>query len=102
MEARTELVLVNGGTITADWYIRDILAPHVIPFAQFIEKNCMLMQDNARPHTAGIVTEYLDDVKIQKMDWPSRSPDFNPIVHVWVMMGRKIRNRVPAPSNLEQ
>lgn len=62
----------------------------------------MLMQDNARPHTARIVTQYLDDVEIRKMDWPSRSPDLNPIEHVWDMMGRKIRNRVPAPSNLEQ
>ena len=62
----------------------------------------MLMQDNARPHTARIDTQYLDDVEIRKMDWPSRSPDLNPIEHVWDMMGRKIRNRVSAPSNLEQ
>jgi hypothetical protein len=42
----------------------------------------MLMHDNARPHIAQIVNEYLDAVEIHRMIWPARTPDLNPIEHV--------------------
>ena len=30
---------------------------------------------------------------IQTLDWPARSPDLNPIEHVWDMLGRNVRQR---------
>ena len=39
------------------------------------------MDDNARPHRAGVVNDYLEDEGIERLDWPSRSPDLNPIEH---------------------
>jgi transposase len=100
MEARTELVVVNGGAMTANRYIRDILEPHVVPFAPFIGNDSILMHDNARPHIAQIVNEYLDTVEIHHMIWPARSPNLNPIEHVWDMVGRRVKDRTPAPANL--
>jgi hypothetical protein len=94
MEARTELVVVNGGAMTANRYTRDILEPHVVPFALFIGNDSILMRDNARPHIAQIVNEYLDTVEKKK------SPDLNPIEHVWVMVGRRVKVRTPAPADL--
>jgi hypothetical protein len=78
MEARIELVVVNGGAMTADRYIRDILEPHVVPFDPFIGNDFMLMHDNARPHIAQIVNEYLGTVEIHRIIWPARDPDLNP------------------------
>ncbi|CAK1594700.1 unnamed protein product [Parnassius mnemosyne] len=31
------------------------------------------------------------------MPWPARSPDFNPIEHVWDNLKRCIRARIPVP-----
>jgi hypothetical protein len=45
-------------------YTRDILEPHVIPFALFIGKDFILMDDNACPHIAQIANEYLDTAEI--------------------------------------
>lgn len=36
------------------------------------------------------------------MDWPSRSPDLNPIEHMWDAIGRAVRGRLNSPETLEQ
>ncbi|GFX90208.1 hypothetical protein TNCV_2449831 [Trichonephila clavipes] len=33
------------------------------------------MDDNARPHLAVIVEEYLKGLGLERMEWPARSPD---------------------------
>lgn len=98
MEACTDLVFIDEGSLTAHRYIEEILADHIVPFAPFIGDNFVLMQDNARPHTARCVTEYLTEVGIIKMNWPACSPDGNPIEHVWDMLERRVRGRAVAPS----
>lgn len=100
--ARTDLVVIDGGSLTAHRYITDVLEPHVMPIAPFIGENFIFMHDNARPHTARIVKDYLNEVGIDQMEWPSRSPDMNPIEHVWDMIGRKVRQKNPAPRNVSE
>lgn len=40
-------------------------------------------QDNAPCHRAAKVIEYLEENDIQRLPWPARSPDLNPIENVW-------------------
>ncbi|UYV67084.1 hypothetical protein LAZ67_4003848 [Cordylochernes scorpioides] len=58
------------------------------------------MDDNARPHRARLVNEYLQSENIRRMDWPARSPNLNPIEHVWDALGRRIGARHPSPRTL--
>lgn len=98
--ARTDLVVFDRGSLTADRYILEVLEENVVPFAPFIGDGFVLMQDNARPHTALRTREYLNDVNIAVMEWPARSPDMNPIEHVWDLLKRGVKSRIPAPVTL--
>lgn len=91
LTGRTELVVINNGSLTAERYILEILDQHVMPFAPYIGQGFLLMQDNARPHVAGIVRNYLEEVGIDTMAWPARSPDLNPIENLWDTIGRRLR-----------
>ncbi|GBN31114.1 hypothetical protein AVEN_193846-1, partial [Araneus ventricosus] len=55
----------------------------------------ILMDDNARPHSALLVDEFLESEDIRRMDWPVRSPDLNPMEHVWDALGRATATRNP-------
>lgn len=101
LTGRTDLVVLNNGNLNAERYIVDILAEHVVPFAPYIGPHFLLMQDNARPHTAQVVRNYLQEVGVGTMAWPARSPDLNPIEHVWDMLGRQLRDHPNRPNNLE-
>ncbi|GFW33578.1 transposable element Tcb2 transposase [Trichonephila clavipes] len=57
----TDLHVFHGGTVTGLRYRDEILDPYVRPYAAAIGNDFILMDDNARPHRAGIVEEYLED-----------------------------------------
>ena len=91
IETCTDLLFINRESLTADQYITEILEDHLVPFAPVNQDNFLLLHDNAHPQVAGCVTKYLGEVGIQRMVWPARSPDINPIELVWYMLGRSVR-----------
>ncbi|GFV56462.1 transposable element Tcb2 transposase [Trichonephila clavipes] len=58
------------------------------------------MDDNADPHRADIVDDYLESEGIARMAWPAYSPDFNPIENLWDALGRAVSSRFPPPATL--
>ncbi|GFU87490.1 transposable element Tcb1 transposase [Trichonephila clavipes] len=51
------------------------------------------MDDNAPCHLTVAAVQLLESEDIEHMDWPARSPDLNPIEHVWDFLGRRLAAR---------
>ncbi|GFU72334.1 hypothetical protein TNCV_4715451 [Trichonephila clavipes] len=46
--------------------------------------------------------QLLESEDIERMDWPARSPDLNPIEHVWDFLGRRLAARTLPPVTIRE
>ncbi|UYV73961.1 hypothetical protein LAZ67_11001607 [Cordylochernes scorpioides] len=96
-DSRSPLLRIQG-TMTAQRYVDDVLRPVTLPYLQGIP-NALYQQDNARPHTARISQQALQDV--QMLPWPPYSPDLSSIEHVWDIIGRRL-HALPQPRSEDE
>ncbi|UYV66469.1 hypothetical protein LAZ67_4001791 [Cordylochernes scorpioides] len=95
-DSRSPLLRIQG-TMTAQRYVDDVLRPVTLPYLQGVPN--ALYQDNARPHTARISQQALQDV--QMLPWPPYSPELSPIEHVWDIIGRRL-HALPQPRSEDE
>jgi len=90
-----KLYRVNGNLEQNQFH--SILVHQMIPSARalFPDGNFVFQQDNDPKHTATKNQEYLKNKNIQVLNWPSQSPDLNPIENLWSCMDREMKNRNP-------
>ena len=97
---RTPLVPLDG-ILTGQRYILEVLQPIVRPFRAEFGDQFILLDDNARPHRAEVVQNFLQQSDIARMQWPAMSPDMNCIEHAWDMLKRAIAQRPHPPITLQ-
>ncbi|UYV73739.1 Transposase [Cordylochernes scorpioides] len=96
-DSRSPLLRIQG-TMTVQRYVDDVLRPVTLPYLQGVP-NALYQQDNARPHTARISQQALQDV--QMLPWPPYSSDLSPIEHVWDIIGRRL-HALPQPRSEDE
>ena len=101
-QGKTDLHVIDNGTLTALRYVKDILDVYVRPYAGAVGENFILMDDNARAHRARITDQYLEQATIVRMEWPARSPDRNPIKHAWDMLQTAVSSRPVQPASVQE
>ncbi len=81
---------------------RDILDENLLQSAQDLRlgRRFTFQQDNDPKHTAKITKEWLHNNSVTVLEWPSQSPDLNPVEHLWRDLKMAVHQRLP--SNLTE
>ncbi|GFV16930.1 transposable element Tc3 transposase [Trichonephila clavipes] len=100
--SRTDLHIFDAGSVNGTRYCNEILLPHVRLFRGAMGLQFLFMDDNASCHRTVAAELLLESEDIERMDWPARSPDLNPIEHVWDFLGRRLAARTLPPVTIRE
>ncbi|GFV90618.1 transposable element Tcb2 transposase [Trichonephila clavipes] len=98
--SRTDLHIFDSGSVNGTRYCNEILLPYVRLFKGAMGLQFLFMDDNAPCHRTVAAEQLLENKDIVRMNWPARSPDLNPIEHVWDFLGRRLAARTLPPVTI--
>lgn len=84
--------------MNAEFYV-EILRNHVPQIDEMLGDDWRFQQDNDPKHTSRLAREFLQNNVPEVIDWPSNSPDLNPIENLWQIVKSNVEKRMPKNLN---